>query len=172
MGYIKTPQERDQEGFELRPRHRSRINLRNWLLPFTAWMKAFSKPYTLPKKQTFRKGADRYRGLHVNDLEACTGCGSCADICMNNAIDMVAWRDTTKKDTGYRPRLDYGRCCWCGLCVDICATCSLGLSEEYLLVSDNPDDFRFTPGVEPKPWDNLTKGWRRVPKKKAKKAKE
>ena len=42
---------------------------------------------TLPMEP--RPAAPNYRGFHVNDWEACIGCGTCAQICDNEAIDMV-----------------------------------------------------------------------------------
>lgn len=169
MNYIPTAKEREKaERTDRSDPERVKVTLKHYLAPFSAWMKAFSKPYTVPVDQTLRPGAAIYRGFHVNDPAACTGCGNCEEICMNKAIDMVAVDETTKKDTGLRPALDYGRCCWCGLCVDICPTGALGLSSEYLLVSDNPDDFRFTPAVGSKSWDSNLLGWRKPKKLKGK----
>jgi len=98
----------------------------------------------------------------MNDLENCIGCGRCAEICQNAAIDMVEveGREVTEGDSGLRPRIDYGRCCWCALCVDVCSTGSLGMSNEYLWSSLNADTFVFTPGVEPKSWDDSIQGYR------------
>ncbi len=169
MSYIKTAEEREQPSRDInyRSREESRVGLKHVLKPFSAWLKAFSKPYTVPLGDTLRQASDNYRGWHVNDSAACTGCGNCAAICMNVAIDMVEIETTTKKDTGLRPNIDYGRCCWCGLCVDICATGSLGLSDEYVWIGANPDDFRYTPGVDAKPWDESDRGWRKTRKKSA-----
>lgn len=168
MSYIKTPAEREnpQPEVKYRTREEERVSLKHVLKPFTAWLKAFSAPYTVPKAEAIRKASDNYRGWHVNDSGQCTGCGNCAAICMNEAIDMVEVEETTKKDTGLRPRIDYGRCCWCGLCVDICGTGSLGLSDEYVWVGKNPEEFRFTPGVDAKPWDESKRGWRKLRKSK------
>jgi glutamate synthase (NADPH/NADH) small chain len=68
---------------------------------------------------------------------------------------------TEHGDSGLRPRIDYGRCCWCALCVDVCMTSSLSMSNEYKWVDHDPEVFRFTPGVEPKPWDDTGLGYRR-----------
>ena len=45
-----------------------------------------------------REGAPRYRGFHQNDLSACIGCGTCEEICMNAAIDMVPIEGVETKD--------------------------------------------------------------------------
>lgn len=138
------------------------MSIKHVLSPFSAWVRAFTKPYTVPKSRTFRPGAPRYRGWHVNDIDKCVGCGTCAEICQNNAIDMVEAAGFEKGDTGLRPRVDYGRCCWCALCVDVCPSGSLGMSNEYVWVDDDADAFRFTPGVDAKPWDSSSDGWRQA----------
>jgi glutamate synthase (NADPH/NADH) small chain len=53
-----------------------------------------------------------------------------------------------KGDSGLRPRVDHGRCCWCALCVEVCPTGSLSLTKDYLYVSDDPDSFLWTPGID------------------------
>ena len=110
-----------------------------------------------------RKAAERYRGFHKNELDVCIGCGSCEDICENEAIDLVPVEgiETKDGDSGLRPSIDYGRCCWCGFCVDICTTNSLSLSNEYTWVSENPEDYRFTPGIDEKSWNKEEKGWKK-----------
>ncbi|MEN8150905.1 MAG: FAD-dependent oxidoreductase [Planctomycetota bacterium] len=97
----------------------------------------------------------------MNDVEKCIGCGTCADICQNEAIDMVPVDDPVKGDSGLRPKVDYGRCCWCALCVDVCPSDSLGMSSEYVWVDKDPDVFRYVPGVDQKEWDDDERGWRK-----------
>ena len=78
----------------------------------------FQKPKTLRYPFELKEPAQRYRGFHLNDWEKCTGCGNCADICPNEAIEMVKIADLVAKpgEKNERPQLDYGRCCFCGLC--------------------------------------------------------
>jgi len=135
-------------------------SLRDVFSPFTAWKHVVDTPVTI-KQPIGREAADRYRGFHQNDVDKCIGCGSCEDICQNAAIDMVAVAEPTDGDSGLRPQIDYGRCCWCALCVDVCMTGSLTMSNEYTWVDSDPDAFRFTPGVDAKPWDDLEKGYSR-----------
>ncbi|HSH52967.1 MAG TPA: 4Fe-4S dicluster domain-containing protein, partial [Bacteroidales bacterium] len=139
------------------------MKLKDILTPFTAWKNVFEDPKTVKDPLNDRPGAERYRGFHKNDIETCIGCGTCEEICENQAIDLVPVEgiETKDGDSGLRPRIDYGRCCWCALCVDICTTGSLTLSNEYTWVSEDPEDFRFTPGVEKKPWDNNEAGWQK-----------
>ncbi|MEN8228085.1 MAG: FAD-dependent oxidoreductase [Bacteroidota bacterium] len=139
------------------------MSLKDLFSPFTAWGKAFEKPVTIKDPIAERPGADRYRGFHKNDIATCIGCGTCETICENEAIDMVPVEgvETKDGDSGLRPRVDYGRCCWCGLCVDVCTTGSLSLTNAYTWVEEDPEQYRFTPGVDEKPWDNEEKGWKK-----------
>ena len=141
------------------------MKLKDLISPFYVWQRAFEKPYTSVRPIEERPGAARYRGFHVNDIEKCVGCGSCHTICQNHAIDMVRveGKESVDGDSGLRPRFDYGRCCWCALCVDICPTGSLRMSNEYAWMTPDPDEFRFTAGVETKAWQSHELGYRRDP---------
>ncbi len=94
----------------------------------------FRPPVTEPLAP--RPAAPIYRGFHLNDWNACIGCGSCQKVCDNAAITMVrvpgAPEDPVKGIRPLRPAIDYGRCCWCALCVDICPTNAIKLSREYV----------------------------------------
>ncbi|MEE4196847.1 MAG: FAD-dependent oxidoreductase [Bacteroidales bacterium] len=138
------------------------MKLKDILSPFTAWKHLVNKPVTIVDPIS-RIAADRYRGFHKNDMEACIGCGTCEEICQNAAIDMVPVEgiETKDGDSGLRPRIDYGRCCWCALCVDICTTNSLTMSNEYQWVDDDPEVFRFVPGAEQKSWDQREAGYKK-----------
>jgi glutamate synthase (NADPH/NADH) small chain len=137
------------------------MSIKDLLTPFTAWKRITKEPVTIRDPFNDRPGAERYRGFHKNDVNKCIGCGTCEDICENEAIDMVPFKDPISGDSGLRPRLDYGRCCWCALCVDVCTTNSLTLSNEYTWVTVDPEDFRYTPGVDKKAWDDNEKGWKK-----------
>jgi len=137
------------------------MSLKDILTPFTAWKRVAKDPVTVKDPFNDRPGADRYRGFHKNDVDVCIGCGTCEEICENEAIDLVPYTDPKDGDSGLRPRVDYGRCCWCALCVDVCTTNSLVLSNEYTWVAVDPDDFIFTPGVDKKDWDENEKGWKK-----------
>ncbi len=138
------------------------MTIKDILSPFTAWKHVVREPVTI-KDPLSREGADRYRGFHKNDINSCIGCGTCEDICQNEAIDLVPVDgvETKDGDSGLRPMIDYGRCCWCALCVDICTTNSLTLSNHFTWIDEDPDSFRFIPGVDKKAWDNEEKGWKK-----------
>jgi len=137
------------------------MSLKDILTPFTAWRRVARDPVTVRDPFNDRPGADRYRGFHKNEIDTCIGCGTCEEICENEAIDLVPYTDPKDGDSGLRPSIDYGRCCWCALCVDVCTTNSLVLSNEYTWLATDPDDFIFTPGVDKKSWDNNEKGWKK-----------
>ncbi|VFM94865.1 MAG: glutamate synthase (NADPH/NADH) small chain [Candidatus Kentron sp. G] len=139
------------------------MNIRDVLSPFTAWKNIFRDPVTIRDPIHDRPGAERYRGFHKNDIETCIGCGTCEAICQNGAIDILPVEGIPAKpgDSGLRPRIDYGRCCWCALCVDVCTTGSLTMSNAYQWTDSDPDAFRFTPGVDRKPWNDAPLGYKR-----------
>jgi glutamate synthase (NADPH/NADH) small chain len=139
------------------------MSVRDLLSPFTAWKNLLRDPVTILDPLNDRPGSPRYRGFHQNDIQKCIGCGTCETICQNGAIDMlpVDGIETKPGDSGLRPRIDYGRCCWCALCVDVCMTGSLSMSNAYTWTDSDPDTFRFTPGVDEKPWDHAELGYRR-----------
>lgn len=137
--------------------------IKDILQPFTAWKNLFYSPVTVKDPLNERPGAPRYRGFHQNDISKCIGCGSCEEICETRAIDLVPVEgiETKAGDSGLRPRVDYGRCCWCALCVDVCTTGSITFSNAYVWVEEDPEMYRFTPGVDPKPWDDDELGWKK-----------
>ena len=121
------------------------------------------KPVTKPLGP--RPASENYRGFHLNDWDACIGCGTCQKVCDNAAITMVrvpdAKEDPVKGIRALRPAIDYGRCCWCALCVDVCPTAAISLSREYVHVctDDQLDSYFMLPdanGMHGKPF---AAGW-------------
>lgn len=142
------------------------MNLRDILSPLYVWKRAFEKPYSINTLSKARPGAARYRGFHQNDLDKCIGCGTCAEICQNQSIEMVPVSEAKDGDSGLRPKIDYGRCCWCALCVDICPSGSLTMSNAYTWVEEGLDrdvqeTYCYIPGVDKKDWDNEELGYHR-----------
>lgn len=131
------------------------------LRPFTALKQIAEKPDTIDVPRHYRPAAERYRGFHVNDLEKCIGCGTCAEICDNDAIRMVPvkGKEAGVGKTPYRPTIDYGRCCWCGLCVDICTTNSLSMTREYVHISPDTNTFFILPDSTGMHGKQFPEGW-------------
>ncbi len=109
----------------------------------------FRRPKTIKYPFELKEPAPRYRGFHLNDWDACTGCGNCEDICPNEAIEMVEVPELEEAPeegrTNLRPQINYGRCCFCGLCVDVCPAGALRLSRDYLHIHFDTDTFTFIP---------------------------
>ncbi len=126
------------------------IDLKGIISPYSAIQQAAKPPHTIKYPKVKKETAERYRGMHFNNLEECIGCGTCSTICQNAAIDMIELEgyETKNGDSGLRPRIDNGRCCWCALCVDVCPTGSLNLTKEYNYVSDDPTTFLWMPGID------------------------
>lgn len=118
--------------------------------PFEAIKYLFKKPKTLRYPFEPKEPAQRYRGLHLNDWEKCTGCGNCLDICPNGAITMIPIPEITPKsgEKNERPQIDYGRCCFCGLCVDVCPPGCLRLSKDYFHIHFDTKSFTVLPKDE------------------------
>lgn len=127
------------------------INIKGIVNPLLSLKQAGLKPHTVQYPYEKKETAERYRGLHYNDLNECIGCGTCSTICQNEAIDMIEiaeMGDPKNGDSGLRPRVDNGRCCWCALCVEVCPTGSLSLTKDYVYVTDDANAFLWTPGVD------------------------
>ena len=125
------------------------FDIKGLVNPLSTLKQFGNKPHTVEYPKKHKETADRYRGLHFNDLEACIGCGNCSTICMNEAIDMIQLDQIKGEggDSGLRPRVDNGRCCWCALCVEVCPTGSLNMTKQDIFISSDADAFLWTPGV-------------------------
>jgi ferredoxin len=60
------------------------------------------------------------RYLAMVDVDACTACGACADICPTGAI---------AQDGDQPAHVDAERCIGCGLCASACPVCAISLKE-------------------------------------------
>ncbi len=67
------------------------------------------------------------RGRLELDMGRCVGCGVCAYICPNKAIEIVTMGEHKF------PAVDMGRCCFCGLCVDYCPRLALKMTPDQEL---------------------------------------
>jgi len=99
----------------------------------------FSKPMTVKFPYEAIEIPKDYRGEHELDIDKCVGCGLCAEICPNRAVEMVELPEEHKeKYPKTYPRLDLGKCCFCGLCQDICPRKCLKLTKNVFLATPDP----------------------------------
>ena len=74
----------------------------------------------------------RSRGLLFNDIDRCTGCGECVQICPSQCISLEI-------EPGAEPSkqwvsvydIDFSKCVFCGLCVESCEPASLFHTKQY-----------------------------------------
>ncbi len=126
----------------------------SFLKPLSSIKYLFKKPHTLRYPYEEKPVPDRFRGLHINDVDKCIGCGNCRDICPCAAITMVDPSNIHPIDKNkvganpVRPKIDYGRCSFCALCVEMCPTGSLKMSKDLIYVSPDADAFNWVPLAE------------------------
>jgi formate hydrogenlyase subunit 6/NADH:ubiquinone oxidoreductase subunit I len=74
----------------------------------------------------------RSRGLLFNDIDRCTGCKECEQICPVRCItvDTELGADASKVWVSVFD-IDFARCVFCGLCVEACAPASLVHTRQY-----------------------------------------
>ncbi len=99
----------------------------------------FKKPITVRfPKQSFDI-PDGYRGKHSFSPNKCLGCGACARICPNKAIEMV---DIKQKDGSIKkqPKINLSKCCFCGLCENVCPTKAIHLTKKIPFTGDTSPD--------------------------------
>jgi formate hydrogenlyase subunit 6/NADH:ubiquinone oxidoreductase subunit I len=86
------------------------------------------RPITVRFPRESKPVSENYRGEHVYHTDKCAGCGLCARVCPNRAIEMVDVEEEGK--TVKRPKIDMSKCCFCGLCQDACLTGAIRLGSK------------------------------------------
>ncbi|MBS7606521.1 MAG: 4Fe-4S binding protein [Candidatus Bathyarchaeia archaeon] len=85
----------------------------------------------IEEKEDYWLAPEGFRGKHEFDREKCMGCGTCAQVCTADAIDVIDGPD--KRIV----RVNYGHCSFCAVCQDECPTQAIRLTREYHLVTNN-----------------------------------
>lgn len=89
------------------------------------------KPYTrlVPAKRGPFK-TEALRGTHVLDMNKCTGCSMCQQVCPAACIDMVTVEGNYPQNPRSRfPRIDHSKCTFCALCVEYCPFNALSMTD-------------------------------------------
>ncbi|MBY0469895.1 4Fe-4S binding protein [bacterium] len=74
----------------------------------------------------------RSRGLLFNDIDRCTGCKACEEICPTKCITVENELGTEASKVWVAVfDIDMSRCMFCGLCVEVCIPQSLVHTKEY-----------------------------------------
>jgi glutamate synthase (NADPH/NADH) small chain len=116
-------------------------------LPYALKM-MLQKPATVLYPYEGKEVPKGLRGKLEFDVDKCTGCTLCSQVCPTGTIEMVD-RDPEKEDKRIerlekagaekirrikkRPDFYLFRCCYCQMCADVCPAGAIHLSEEYNL---------------------------------------
>ncbi len=90
----------------------------------------FTTPYTrlVPRKVKPFK-TEKIRGAHILDMNKCTGCSMCQQVCPAACIDMVQVEGNYPQNPRKRfPRIDHSKCTFCALCVEYCPVGALSMT--------------------------------------------
>lgn len=130
------------------------------LLPYlgSALTNLFRKPVTesFPKGEA-PKAQPNYRGKLSYDAGKCINCGLCERVCAPNCMTR-----TQRPAPGGEPgdleitfTFDLTSCTFCGLCADFCAKKAIVLTDDYMMVGSDHEDFivsgTFIKKAPPKP---------------------
>lgn len=110
-------------------------------LPYLIGWSNSHKPITeqYPDRVSSRMPEDlpvRSRGLLTNDIERCSGCLFCAEVCPVDCIEIKTEVGAEANQSWVATfKIDHGKCMFCGLCVEMCPTKSLVHTREYRAAS-------------------------------------
>lgn len=115
----------------------------------------FKKPSTMAfPAGDLPKAQEGYRGRIEFNSTTCINCGMCERVCAPASIV----RKATKLENGDQEidfSFDLTSCTFCGTCADFCATKSIKLTDDYMMVGTQPEDFmvraNFIKKAPPKP---------------------
>jgi len=89
----------------------------------------------------------RARGLIFNEIEKCTACGDCVNICPTHCIEVES-RTISRNNRAWVSKfdIDFSSCIFCGLCVDVCEPNSLVQTKEVQAAVFDVKDYKMSFG--------------------------
>lgn len=127
------------------------------MLPYLkqALSNLFKKPSTMafpagdpPKAQ------EGYRGRITFDPNLCMNCGMCERVCAPQSITRT-FKKLENGDQEVNFTFDMTSCTFCGMCSDFCVKKAIKLSDDYMIVGTDAEDFMvrssFIKKAPPKP---------------------
>jgi formate hydrogenlyase subunit 6/NADH:ubiquinone oxidoreductase subunit I len=85
----------------------------------------------------------RSRGLIVNKIDQCTGCGDCVSVCPTSCITVEAESiPQSKKNWVSVFDVDFSNCLFCGKCVEVCDPQSLTQTKQIQPAVQNLSELR------------------------------
>lgn len=101
----------------------------------------FRKPNTenFSLKETV-KPVENYRGRLVYDPSTCVNCGMCIKVCSPQCIERVI-KPMENGDQEITFTFDMSSCTFCANCADFCSRKSIVLSDDYMILGTQHEDF-------------------------------
>lgn len=113
------------------------------MLPYLK--QAFCNLFRRPATGSFPKGeppkaAEGYRGRIIYKPELCINCGMCMRVCAPQCMTRTI-EPLENGDQKITLSFDQSSCTFCSMCADFCSRNSIILSDDYMLVGTQPEDF-------------------------------
>ncbi len=112
-----------------------------------AFTSLFTRPYTskFPFTKEPYEPIKEFKGKPKYDEENCVGCGTCAQVCPAEAIDIIDSIEEKKRVL----KISYTHCMYCGQCEEHCITeKGIKLSNEYVTAVFSSDKDADTMQIE------------------------
>lgn len=113
------------------------------MLPYLT--QALRNLFRRPATEAFPKGeppraAEGYRGRIVYKPELCINCGMCLRVCAPQCMTRTIV-PLENGDQQITLSFDQSSCTFCSLCADFCGRKAIELTDDYMLVGTQPEDF-------------------------------
>lgn len=103
----------------------------------TVFKHLFKRPVTLEYPEKKAELNDKFRGVHVLDVEKCTACGTCQRVCPSfGTIEIVKEKNEEGKFYAKEYSIDLNKCIFCGNCVQYCPFDSIKMTKGYELANE------------------------------------